>query len=724
MRRIASAALAACLTAAGLSAQDPAGQPAVGPAPDWGRRLAEEPPDRPPLMPWQRDLEDALALVEATGKPLLICVNMDGEPASEILARFQYRDPEFVELARGFIPVLASPDDHDPRDRDDRGRRLADSRFGRLIDPEHVDIEPLLFERWFGDQRVAPRHLAVDPEGEVLFDLFLLNDLSAVDEALRQHGVPDGDLPPPGELDERALLASPDAGHRAHLESLFADGDLPTRLRLAGEALSFRRPTQHPEILHMALRDAAGVVRLQAVRTLARNPEQAPAELLVPAFRACCGHPAEHAALVDAVHRLSLSAQDDELRERARRLQRIFSGLQLGSGLVDVDRWRLALAASPRIEEEPISAEEIEPLIERLGEIEDHLQLAPEDRELRVLMTATLMRYARTLIAAGRDPTFLLEDVRTRAREATSPEAPDRRALGYLAWAGYLLNDQRSAVESAAVALPLLIGEAGSPLAAEVLAVLADARTRELYEAMGSGSEWPAGWIADIRSAYEILLDHPHLTESQALAFVRFLDAIEAFGPQAGAIRRALARFPASAALHEHLRIQTLRDQGADALEGAYAALPRPEEHAATLDWFAGLAGLVAAERRAQDRRVEDALAAYGRSVSLFDASIEANPLYGESAAHYVCLAHSGRSRILAEAGELEAATDAIREAAMRCAPSLSARDGLGNAPAGNADLLYRALLDADRAELAESLRELLEPLGVELGRRSRRGGR
>ena len=56
-------------------------------------------------MPWQRNLEDALAVVERTGKPLLICVNMDDEPASESLAWRRYRDPAFVELANGFVPL-------------------------------------------------------------------------------------------------------------------------------------------------------------------------------------------------------------------------------------------------------------------------------------------------------------------------------------------------------------------------------------------------------------------------------------------------------------------------------------------------------------------------------------------------------------------------------------------------------------------------------------------
>ena len=96
---------------------------------------------RPPLMPWQRSLEDALALVEATGKPLLICVNMDDEKASESLAFTRYRDPQFVRMVEGFVPLLVSPNRRNPRDHDDRGRRIPDEKFGRLVNSEHIDLE-------------------------------------------------------------------------------------------------------------------------------------------------------------------------------------------------------------------------------------------------------------------------------------------------------------------------------------------------------------------------------------------------------------------------------------------------------------------------------------------------------------------------------------------------------------------------------------------------------
>ena len=49
---------------------------------------------KPCLIRWQRTWEDAQAVSKETGKPILICVNMDGEIASEHYAGVRYRRPE------------------------------------------------------------------------------------------------------------------------------------------------------------------------------------------------------------------------------------------------------------------------------------------------------------------------------------------------------------------------------------------------------------------------------------------------------------------------------------------------------------------------------------------------------------------------------------------------------------------------------------------------------
>ena len=163
--RLCPAFVLATVLAGSLEAQDPGQSRRRG---GFSAATAEQ-RAKPPLVPWQRNLEDALAMVAKTGKPLLICVNMDGESASERLAWVNYRDPKFVKLMRGFIPLLVSPDQRNPRDWDDHGRRIPDQRFGRLVNYEHISIEPVLAERYFGDQQVAPRHVGVSKDGTLLW---------------------------------------------------------------------------------------------------------------------------------------------------------------------------------------------------------------------------------------------------------------------------------------------------------------------------------------------------------------------------------------------------------------------------------------------------------------------------------------------------------------------------------------------------------------------------
>ena len=72
---------------------------------------------------WERSLEDALWSRQQTGKPLLVCVNMDGEVFCEQFANRVYRTEEFLELSRGYVCIVLSPDRHTPMDYDGLGDR-------------------------------------------------------------------------------------------------------------------------------------------------------------------------------------------------------------------------------------------------------------------------------------------------------------------------------------------------------------------------------------------------------------------------------------------------------------------------------------------------------------------------------------------------------------------------------------------------------------------------
>src|SRR5204863_9458638 len=99
--------------------------------------LAPWPPDPPrapssaapapvetPRVEWQRSLADALAVQKATGLPLLIAINMDGEVFNEGFANTVYRSAEFAQLTRGYVCVVASPDRHTEPDSDAFGNGM------------------------------------------------------------------------------------------------------------------------------------------------------------------------------------------------------------------------------------------------------------------------------------------------------------------------------------------------------------------------------------------------------------------------------------------------------------------------------------------------------------------------------------------------------------------------------------------------------------------------
>ena len=141
--------------------------------------------EHPPQIHWMQSLDQARGVARATGRPLFLAVNMDGESACERIVREKYRDPEFVALTRRAVCLVSSIFRHTPRDFDDQGNRIACPRLGRVTCGEHMALEPSLYDEYFGGERIAPRHGFVTPAGKVVFDLFLLFDLTQVDSALK-----------------------------------------------------------------------------------------------------------------------------------------------------------------------------------------------------------------------------------------------------------------------------------------------------------------------------------------------------------------------------------------------------------------------------------------------------------------------------------------------------------------------------------------------------------
>ena len=109
--------------------------------------LVGQEPERaaePPRVEWQRNIEDALAAQQATGLPLLVVANMDGETFNDRFALSVYRDPAFIAATRGWICVIGSTDRHNERDYDASGQRIECPRFPGCTCSEHIQIEPEL----------------------------------------------------------------------------------------------------------------------------------------------------------------------------------------------------------------------------------------------------------------------------------------------------------------------------------------------------------------------------------------------------------------------------------------------------------------------------------------------------------------------------------------------------------------------------------------------------
>ncbi|HEB51628.1 MAG TPA: hypothetical protein ENI87_00060, partial [bacterium] len=127
---------------------------------------------RPVQIRWQRTWADAVRLSQQTKKPILVCVNMDGEIASEHWAGIRYRQPETAKLYEPFVCVIASVYRHNPRDYDGRGERILCPRFGSVTCAEHIRIEPQLFEQYFDGKRIAPRHISVELDRKEISDVY------------------------------------------------------------------------------------------------------------------------------------------------------------------------------------------------------------------------------------------------------------------------------------------------------------------------------------------------------------------------------------------------------------------------------------------------------------------------------------------------------------------------------------------------------------------------
>lgn len=663
------------------------------------------------LIPWQRNLDDALALARATGKPILICANDDGEAASEQLANRKYRDPGFARLVEGFVPLIVTARRRVAFDRDDRGRRLEDPRFGTVLNGEQLSLEPIVYERYFRGRRVAPRHVGVTADGEILFDVFLSNHLGEIDEALREHGVA-GALPAVDGSDLDALLASPDAAVRRIVEQRFVDGDAAERERLASACYG-DQTVVHPELLHLALRDPEDRVRAAAARAAAGHVDRVPFELWAPLVREAelSGSEAASAlqrAFATWAERAAAAddAADESVAARTRRAKASWAhqyavaldGLARDATLVDPAAAKQRAEARPQ---PPISAEEIPGLERTLNELDRQSPSLPGVARAKA---RALLRYAQIQRAEGSDPTFLLQDALRAAQKASELDPDDRVAQAVAGVAHYLLGDAQNAWPMLLAAARDLSWSRGGEAIEEawVLGILLRDRAFAIVTAMNDGGIDGVDplHLADGRALFALLARGPRLTAADVQNWSRAAQAVGAQGTALAAARIGAARFVSDPSMHQRLRSELLAAYGAHGLERAY----RDVASGADGLWFAGYALMEAADRHLRQHlpavvatatRPAAAEAAAQRAVDRFERAMALAEDYAEATAPFVALSHLLAARAAAARADWGAATAALAKAGNLAVDGAAVRDFDGT-----------SLADAAAALIARAPRE------------------
>ena len=673
----------------------------------WPAATAEE-WKKPVLIQFQRTWEDARAISKQTGKPILCCINMDGEIASEHYAGVRYRQPEIAELYKPYVCVIASVYRHNPRDYDDQGRRILCPRFGSVTCGEHITIEPILYDKFLDGRRIAPRHIGVEDGEQEMYDVFYAWDTDSVFETIREGVV---GRPPPtplarGDMSLEEQVASPDVEDRRAVEQAYAEGSRAQREALLAAAATAGE--QAPvELLRLALRGRDGQLVRRARQVLAGARGQGAVDLLVEQL----------AEPLEPDERDSLLAALEDMGEdspRARTVAVVHRGLAGSSTAVDAAGWLASFEGEPVAEVEgprdDARRSTDRQLVERQAEI-----LASPDADAQLRLAEAFLATAWEETQGDEEYARLLYlDARRVADLAAELGAYGWRVDSLQAVAAWYLGQEEEARELAVAAV-----EGGLPTGTDdwntmvTLALFAQARQEAIRAALRAKEPWPRDWIADVHATCLVLARHPHGTSEQIAAHHDFLRGLGAPGQARDVLEAGLARFPDDWGLHERLRRQVLVEEGVDALEAVYADRLTDPGADPVLGWYAAQASFVAAEFHRRAGHTAEAVAAYDRAIERFEADIAARPDARDGADHQVALALAGKARLAFEAGDDEAAVAGLVASFDRFAEAAATLDGLNLSPADTARTVraHLAMLhaqeDADETPTAARLARL-----------------
>ncbi|MEO1698470.1 MAG: hypothetical protein AAFU73_14315 [Planctomycetota bacterium] len=688
---------------------------------------------QPTLIQWQRTWDDALAVSRETGKPIMVAVNMDGEPASEHYAGVLYRKPEVAALFEPYVSVMASVYRHNPRDYDENGQRIPCSRFGTVTCGEHIALEPTVYSMFLDETRVAPRHIGVELDGTEMYDIFYAFSVKAVLDGIEE-GISereDTELPNP-EKDLDALVASRSSADRVYIEQRFKRGGKAERLKLLeiSEKLGAGAPV---ELLRLALFGLDVETAAQARRILAQQSSEAAIDLILEALSVPL--PAdEREMLVGA-----LDAMGDQF-PRARVLASTLRGLEATGGE--------GTAARTRGLAQRLSATDPTTVVRERYELENRLEGAGR----RAREAAAADPLARAEAELARAEATLRLAVEPANLDFSGPSAPDRRraselrfrdaliaaesaeAAGLTGWrtaavvglASHYLGRTQAAHARVRVAYEGMVADAEAAasetaqgwIGMAVASMATDLAVEELYRAARrreTRDRIDADAIAAVDSGFDLLAAHPLGTDAQALKHHDFLAYMGARKRAFDVLVRGIERFPGSASLHERLRGRLLWSRGTGALVEFYAKRKAAPEADVLTYWYSGLAGLVAGEFQRRRARAADALTTYEGAIADFRTVIELDPKSKDASLHYVAIAKASQGHARMELGDLEESAALLTEAFDTFESAADVLDGLNTSAMTTSVDLRAKLADAglERARAALQARIDALPAGL-----------
>jgi hypothetical protein len=650
-------------------------------------------PQDPPRIEWQRTLADAIAAQEASGLPLLVVVNMDGEVFNERFAKSTYKDAAFIASTKGWICVIASPDRHTDKDYDADGNRIECPRFGGCTCSEHINIEPELYRRYFNGTRNAPRHVGVGKDGAILFDRFLDQSMQTAIDAIAKGGG-DASRQPGPSSDLATLFGRRDALARRTLEAMWKRGDAAARAKLMEAAAD---ATNEPyDLLRAGLRDEDADVAAKAALALAKRGGK---DALIDLEDALARQPSGpvHDALVARV--VELAKSDDA----AKRLAAHLTAPAVPSRIAAP--WSNAWAA-PRYDDGDRAAVEKE-----LDRCEAALKQKADDDETRLALAVAQAALADILARDGeKGPEFWFADAIASARKVKAKDLqPEAQAV--IAYAAYMTGESQACGTALALAQSAVQSARtpAAPLAARFLDVAIAGTTTKVFGDTGASAA--RAWRAEIDrvvAMLDLMADRKAVREGALLTGASLLEYGGLRAQARARLADAVARFPGSPKAHERWRNRLLVDVGCAGMRKAYADFAAQAANKPEAEWFAGYAAIVAGEQETREKRAPQAISAYSEAVERLQRSAAGNADFADSANGLAVLALAGRAELLTEGGKLDdAAADLLRAWELRPG-SFDDADGLQRKPRGVASRVAQALTAAGKAELAAKLKPML----------------